>query len=392
MISIIISFKNKSSLTIKCLETIIKFCDKENYEILLIDTGSKKNELNRIQDFVNKSNFLNFKFLFWKKEFNWQKVNNFGAQKAKGEFLLFLNNDIEFTKDSVVLLKKSIHIASRKNIGVVGCRMMFPDNTVQHAGGIPEAGYWHSHVGYKEKLKSLYTKDKVYTYLTGAFHLIQKKKFIEIGKYDEKFKVLGGDIEFCVRSKLKGYKNYYIGSKSVIHHESVTRKINKIHSTDFILLHNSLIKIFENNRSQLPKFFNVLKAELLIEKITGMPLIQIKKTSKAFVTKSLILPEIIPALPLKRKKRITVVVDTIKDFQMKSIVKEYNNVKLLMISYNSTNKKIDGKNIIDLENSLKKFGCNVFWLETKKDDLILCSRKFYKMLKKNFPSNKIIEI
>jgi O-antigen biosynthesis protein len=118
---------------------------------------------------------VRLRVLHWPQPFNWQKVNNWAARRARGQILCFLNNDVEFTKESRDLLVKMSRAALKAKVGVVGCLMLHPNGTVQHAGGHMDKGFWHSHFG--GKLLPKYKKDKVHDFLTGACHVISAKKF-----------------------------------------------------------------------------------------------------------------------------------------------------------------------------------------------------------------------
>ena len=167
----------------------------------------------------------NFRILKWDREFNYSAVNNFAVDYSKGDYLLFLNNDTEIiTKDWIQGL---LEHAQRENIGAVGAKLYFPDNTLQHAGIVvglfDSAG--HIMQGAEKEYKELpYTKDitRNWSAVTAACLMINKKKFQMVDGFDEELKIALNDVDFCLKLLEGGYFNVYTPYVELYHHESIS--------------------------------------------------------------------------------------------------------------------------------------------------------------------------
>lgn len=228
MISIIIPFKNKSSMLIECIKSIYKYIDV-NYELILINDHSDKEELIIINKEINNKTYV----VDFNPPFNFQKINNYGNKIAKREVLLFLNNDTEFVEKSEGLIQQMYQEAIKPDIGAVGCLMLYEDRkTIQHAGVILDSTYNAIHIFHHQNFHELTSKNHFentfVTAVTGACLMIEKKKFELIGGFNENFIINGGDVDICLRLIEKGYKNKIILDKYIIHKESQTAKTLKI--------------------------------------------------------------------------------------------------------------------------------------------------------------------
>ena len=129
LVSIIIPNKDEKESLEACLKSIWEKTTYRNYEIIVVENNSTSEEIFRYYKEISQKGV---RLLRWKKEFNYSAINNFGAAHAKGEFLLFLNNDVTvITPD---WLTELVGLCQRKEVGAAGVKLLYPDNTIQHAG------------------------------------------------------------------------------------------------------------------------------------------------------------------------------------------------------------------------------------------------------------------
>ncbi len=225
LISIIMPMKDKVSYLKKNLESIEEKTEYENYEIVIVDNNSKERETFDYLKSIEKKKFI--RILQYKSEFNFSKINNYAVSKVKGEHILFLNNDIEVISHGwlTAMLEHSL----RKEVGAVGAKLIFPNNTIQHAGTIVglggTAGHSHKHFpadsnGYFGALNTI----RNYSAITAACMMIRKEVFEEVGRFDEKkLAVAFNDVDLCLKIRKKGYLIVYTPFTALYHHESISR-------------------------------------------------------------------------------------------------------------------------------------------------------------------------
>lgn len=229
-VSILIPNKDQIELLKTCVESILKLTTYDNYEIVIIENNSEKeetfkyyteiskNEKIRVIDYTKKNN---------SKEFNYSKLINFGVKKVNGDFVLQLNNDTKLLTPE--WLELFIGYAQDKDIGAVGARLYYEDMTIQHAGiiiglsGIAGNALVnlpydkHAYFGREAATRNV-------SAVTGACLFARKELYKEIGYMDEeKFKVAFNDVDFCLKLLQKGYKIVYNPYIELIHYESKTR-------------------------------------------------------------------------------------------------------------------------------------------------------------------------
>lgn len=223
LVSIIIPVKDNIDDLRVCIESIEKKTQYSNYEILIVDNNSEKKEsFDYFQEIYKKH-----KVITYSKEFNYSAINNYAVKYAQGEHIVFLNNDTEvITPD---WLSTMIEYSQLKGIGAVGAKLLYSDNTIQHAGvvlGIQGvAGHSHKYFdkddyGYMNRLKVIHNVSAV----TGACLVIKKSIFNEIGGFNESnLPVAFNDIDLCLRILEAGYRNVFTPYSILYHHESKSR-------------------------------------------------------------------------------------------------------------------------------------------------------------------------
>ena len=224
MVSIVIPNKDEKETLKKCLESIWKKTSYPNYEIILVENNSTTQE---IRDYYKELDGKErVRVVYWEKEFNYSAINNFGVSYAKGEYILCLNNDI--TVISPDWLEELLANCQRPEVGIVGARLYYPDNTIQHAGivlgmggcaGSLFVGLARSRGGYLHKAALQQDLSAV----TAACFMVKKEVFEKVGGFEEKLAVAFNDVDFCLKVRHAGYLVVYDPYAELYHHESKTR-------------------------------------------------------------------------------------------------------------------------------------------------------------------------
>lgn len=226
LVSIIIPTKNRGEILDKCLKSIFEKTTYPHYEVIIIDNGTdEENTLKIIQKWQNNQPDKCFCYRL-DIAFNYSKLNNFGVSKAKGDYLLFLNNDTEIiTKDWI---EGMVEQAQRNSIGVVGAMLLYPDHTIQHAGvvlGIRGVAS-HSHK-YFQDIDPGYLNQLVatnnYSAVTAACLMCRREIFQKVDGFDETLQVAFNDVDFCLKIKTQGYNNIWLPYVVLYHYESQSR-------------------------------------------------------------------------------------------------------------------------------------------------------------------------
>lgn len=245
MVSIIIPSKDNPKMVAMCLDGIVKHTDYENYEVILVDNGSKEENRKEIESLIlnyQQAGELQVRYIYRPMEFNFSKMCNMGAKEAKGEYLLFLNDDIEVSEE----VKKSPHYtagveqwlsvllgqAQVSYTGAVSCKLYYPGGIqIQHAGVVNlSIGPAHGLYGLNDTFNYYYGRnlmDYNFCSVTGACLMIDRKKFEEAGRFDEDFPVAYNDVSLCFRLVELGYFNVVRNDVILIHHESVSRGLDR---------------------------------------------------------------------------------------------------------------------------------------------------------------------
>ena len=230
LVSIIIPNKDHVDDLSRCVESIINLSTYDNYEIIIVENNSETAEIRTYYEEISRHPRV--QVVEYKGDFNYSKINNFGVQYAKGEYLLLLNNDTEvITPD---WMEELLMYAMRKDVGVVGAKLYYPDKTIQHAGIViglgahRTAGHTHyripeANVGYMGRL--CYAQDV--TAVTGACMMVSKALYEELGGLDESFTVALNDVDFCLRVREKGFLNIFTPFAELYHYESKSRGSDK---------------------------------------------------------------------------------------------------------------------------------------------------------------------
>lgn len=223
LISIIIPNKDEKESLEACLKSIWEKTTYKNYEIIVVENNSTSDEIFQYYKEISQKGV---RLLRWKKEFNYSAINNFGAAHAKGEFLLFLNNDVTvITPD---WLTELAGLCQRKEVGAAGVKLLYPDNTIQHAGCVIGIGGIAGHMfvdmpanrtGYLHKASLLQDMSAV----TAACMIMKKQVFDQVGGFTEELAVAFNDVDLCLKINKAGNLVVYDPYVQLYHMESKTR-------------------------------------------------------------------------------------------------------------------------------------------------------------------------
>jgi O-antigen biosynthesis protein len=229
LVSIVIPSKNAYDVVRRCIESIYATTAYTSFEVVLVDTGSDDPEVLRWYEEV-AARHQSFRVVDWPEQpFSYAKSCNAGADAARGEILVMLNNDTEVLEPT--WLEVLAAEAQRPEIGVVGCLLLYPDRlTVQHAGiglGIKTvAGNSLSGLRLDGRLTRtqelmLWTR-RATTAVTAACIAVRKATYDEVGGFDPELRITFNDVDLCLRIGVLGYRSVYTPDVRLLHHESKT--------------------------------------------------------------------------------------------------------------------------------------------------------------------------
>lgn len=224
MVSIIIPNKDHIEDLDKCIQSVLHKSTYSNYEIIIVENNSELPETFEYYKNVEKKE--NIRVIYWDKEFNYSAINNFGAKEAKGEYLLLLNNDTEVIAENWI--EEMLGYCQREDVGVVGARLYYADDTIQHAGVILGFGGIAGHAAIGQDRDELGYMARALTpqdvsIVTAACMLVDRKVFDKVGGLDERLKVAFNDVDFCMKVRKEGYLVVYNPYAELYHYESKSR-------------------------------------------------------------------------------------------------------------------------------------------------------------------------
>ena len=225
LISIIIPNKDHIEDLDKAIRSIIEKGTWPNIEFIIVENNSEKEETFSYYEKLQQE-YSYIKVIKYEGEFNYSKINNYGAKYANGEYYLLMNNDVELIEaDS---LKEMVGYCQRRDVGVVGCRLLYSDGTIQHAGVVIGMTGVAGHVfkGQASEGDTYFNHAMVaqdYSAVTAAVMMVKKSIYEELEGFDENFKVAFNDIDFCLRARQKGKLIVYNPYACFYHYESKSR-------------------------------------------------------------------------------------------------------------------------------------------------------------------------
>ena len=224
LVSIIIPFRDEPSLLATCCHSLQQNSGYPNFEFVLVNNGSELPETFTLLEELTSE--YDATVVDMPGPFNWAKINNAAVEKAKGDILLFSNNDIEARLPG--WLYAMLGHATREDVGAVGARLLYPDGGIQHAGVVVGLGGIAGHVlrglpGSYPGYNSMAIQTRNCSVVTGACMMTRRSIFEKVNGFDENLPVAFNDVDFCLKLIESNYLVIYEPLAELIHHESKSR-------------------------------------------------------------------------------------------------------------------------------------------------------------------------
>ncbi|WP_300924032.1 glycosyltransferase family 2 protein [uncultured Dubosiella sp.] len=225
LVSIIIPNMDHKDVLKTCIDSLFEVNTYRNIEIIVVENNSKKEETFEYYHEL-ETEHANVKIVYWKNEFNYSEINNFGVQFAQGDYLLFLNNDTEMIRPDSI--QNMLGVCMRKEVGAVGAKLLYEDRTIQHAGVVIGFSGYAGHInnGIDEDQPGYMMRAQLncdYSAVTAACMMVKKSVFNEVDGFDPQFKVACNDVDLCLKIREKGYLVVYDAFSIWFHYESKSR-------------------------------------------------------------------------------------------------------------------------------------------------------------------------
>ncbi len=223
LVSILIPNRDSAAMLSRCVESLSR-SSYANYELLILENNSTQDDTLTYYRQLERQG--NVRIVPWTKPFNYAAVNNYGAAQARGDVLLFLNNDVEAINPD--WLEWMVKHALRPEVGAVGAKLLYADDTIQHAGIVVGMGGVAGHVhlrfprdaeGYMQRLRVTHNCAAV----TGACLMTRRAVFEQVGGFDESFVLAFNDVDLCLQIQALGYRVIWTPEAELYHLESKTR-------------------------------------------------------------------------------------------------------------------------------------------------------------------------
>ena len=226
LVSIIIPNKDETETLKKCLDAIAK-SSYENYEVIIVENNSTEEATFSLYKKIESDKI---RVVYYPDAFNYSKLNNFGASYANGTYYILMNNDIEVIETNWI--EQMLSNCERREVGVVGARLYYPDNTIQHAGLVVGVGGSLRGIGANlyqgmRRERSGYMHRAAiqmnYSAVTAALLMVKKEVYDKVNGFEEELSVAFNDVDFCLRVREAGYLIVYDPRVEAYHYESKSR-------------------------------------------------------------------------------------------------------------------------------------------------------------------------
>ena len=224
LISVIIPNKDHTDDLDKAIRSMIEKGTWPNLEFIVVENNSTEEKTWEYYKKIEKE-YSQVKVVYYDGIFNYAKINNFGVRHARGEYYLFMNNDVELIEPDS--LKEMMGYGQRNDVGAVGCRLLYEDNTIQHAGvivgeiGVAEHIFKKQIEGMTYHARAMLTQDM--SAVTAAVMLVKKEVFEKVEGFDERFAVAFNDIDICMKIREDKKLIVYAPYACFHHYESKSR-------------------------------------------------------------------------------------------------------------------------------------------------------------------------
>ena len=226
-VELIIPTRDKAEILELAVSSILNKTNYSNYKICIVDNQSQEQNTIKLFEHLRENYSKNIRIIHYRKPFNYSAINNAAARRSKADFLGLVNNDVEAINSD--WLREMVSQAYRPDVGCVGAKLFYSNDTIQHGGviiGIGEvAGHAHKYfprfsLGYTDRLN--YTQQL--SAVTAACLLVRRSIYYEVGGLNEQdLRIAFNDVDFCLRVHARGYKNIFTPYATLYHHESISR-------------------------------------------------------------------------------------------------------------------------------------------------------------------------
>ncbi|MCC8060475.1 MAG: glycosyltransferase family 2 protein [Clostridiales bacterium] len=225
LVSVIIPNKDHAGDLDLCIRSIVEKASYKNIEFLVIENNSTEKETFAYYETIRRE-FPNVRVVTWEREFNYSAINNFGATFAHGKYLLFLNNDTELIEPR--LFEEMLGFCQRDDVGVVGARLLYQDDTIQHAGVVIGFGgiAGGTFIGLHKAENSYFHRAMCaqdYSAVTAACMMTKADLFQQVGGFTEELAVAFNDIDYCMKVRAADKLVVYAPYALMYHYESKSR-------------------------------------------------------------------------------------------------------------------------------------------------------------------------
>lgn len=245
LVSIVIPSKDHPEVLKQCIDSIRSFTEYQNYEIIVVDNGSCQKNREAITGYLKH---VGATYLYKEEPFNFSRMCNCGARCAKGEYLLFMNDDVEVFQPD--WLARMLGQAQRKHTGAVGAKLYYPMTTsIQHAGcaNLVKEGPVHSFMTLDDQCPYYFGWNWVdvnCSIVTGACLMVNCDKYWGVGGFDENFPVAYNDVKLCFELLKDGYYNVVRNDVAAYHHESLSRGTDQEDNEKLLRLHGEKASLY----------------------------------------------------------------------------------------------------------------------------------------------------
>ena len=253
LVSIIIPNKDHIDDLKRCMESIEQKSTYKNYEYIIVENNSTDSATFEYYKKLEAEN-PKVRMVYWDGVFNYSAINNYGASFAKGEYLLLLNNDTEIINPDC--LEELLGYCMRKDVGAVGARLYYEDDTIQHAGVVIGFGGIAGHCFVQQKRGTTGYCHRIicaqdYSAVTAACMMVKKSAFDAVGGLSEELAVAFNDIDFCMKLRKAGYLIVYNPYAELYHYESKSRGLED--TPEKVARFNKEIATFEKKWPEILK-------------------------------------------------------------------------------------------------------------------------------------------
>ncbi len=225
LVSVIIPSKDHWQDLDLAIRALFTRCTYRNLECIVVENNSRDQETFRYYERIREE-FPGVRVVKWEREFNFSAINNFGVQYASGQYLLFMNNDIEPIADNFI--EEMLGFCQRDDVGAVGARLLYPDGTIQHAGVVVGFGgiAGHTFIGLHSAENSYFHRAMCaqdYSAVTAACIMTRRDVFEAVSGFSEELAVAFNDIDYCMKVRALGKLIVYAPYAVLYHYESKSR-------------------------------------------------------------------------------------------------------------------------------------------------------------------------